>query len=202
MGDRSRPYQPLILRLLHGINALLVIGAWVTGFLVYDSWDRRFGGLSLSQANRSLIDIHGTFGFFVFFVFIALAFYSLRFGRKRLIQSDSFQNLARVNRPIWWFSLHRIANTIILIAASLAVISGKFQSEQWLPEGEMNHTWYYVHLIAWVVMGGAIALHVLMSAKVGGVPLLQSMLDTNYRPEESPKLWYRNIRNWLRRPRF
>ncbi|WP_233258268.1 cytochrome b/b6 domain-containing protein [[Phormidium] sp. ETS-05] len=61
-----QPYQPLLLRLLHSVNAFLVIGALITGFLVYDSWDGRFGGLGLSIKNRELIDIHGTFGFFCY----------------------------------------------------------------------------------------------------------------------------------------
>jgi hypothetical protein len=52
---RSKPYQPLLLRLLHGVNAVLIIGAAITGFLVYDSWDGRFGGLSLTKANRNSI---------------------------------------------------------------------------------------------------------------------------------------------------
>ncbi|MFH7030909.1 MAG: cytochrome b/b6 domain-containing protein [Heteroscytonema crispum UTEX LB 1556] len=69
---RSQPYQPLLLRILHGMNAVLIIGAAITGFLVYDSWDRRFGGLSLTQANRSLIDIHGTFGLLLFFIVLPI----------------------------------------------------------------------------------------------------------------------------------
>jgi len=32
------PYQPPLLRIIHGINGLLIIGAIITGFLVYDSF--------------------------------------------------------------------------------------------------------------------------------------------------------------------
>lgn len=32
-----RPYQPSLLRLLHGVTALLVPLAWMTGLLVYSS---------------------------------------------------------------------------------------------------------------------------------------------------------------------
>ncbi|MEB3828658.1 cytochrome b/b6 domain-containing protein [Phormidium sp. CCY1219] len=202
MSPRTKPYQPLLLRLLHGLNAFLAIGALITGFLVYDSWDRQFGGLALSQANRSLIDIHGTFGFFAFFIFLAFAFYSIRIGKKRLIQPDSWEKLRLVGKPIWWYSLHRLTNTAMLFAAGLAVISGKFQDENWLPQGESDRLWYFLHLIAWVILLVAIAIHLLMSAKVGGVPLFISMIDRQYRPDEHPRLWPHKIRQWLRRPRF
>ncbi len=199
----SKPYQPLLLRLLHGINALLIIGAAITGFLVYDSWDRRFGGFSLTKANRSLIDIHGTFGFWIFFLALPLfIIYCLKAGRNRLVQPDSFNNLTQVGKPIWWYTLQRIANTAILLAAIFAVASGKFQDENWLPQGQLNHTWYYIHLIAWAVMVLAIATHLLMSAKVGGLPLLLSIFDTKYRPEDNPRLWREKILSWLRRPTF
>jgi hypothetical protein len=87
----------------------------------------------------------------------------------------------------------------MLVAALFAVISGKFQDENWLPRGEVNHIWYYIHLIAWLVVVFALAMHLLMSAKVGGLPLLLSMFDTKFRPEDSPRLWREKIINWLRR---
>lgn len=195
----SKPYQPLVLRLLHGVTATLVIGAAITGFLVYDSWDRRFGGLTLTKANRSLIDIHGTFGYFLFFVFLPIFFiYCVKAGRKRLVQGDTLTQLTKVGKPIWWYTLQRLANTAMLLAAVFAVISGKFQDENWLPQGQLNHTWYYVHLIAWAVIVLAIAIHLLMSAKVGGMPLLLSMFDIKYRPEDSPRLWREKIVSWLK----
>lgn len=200
MSARSKPYQPLLLRLLHGINAFLVFGALITGFLVYNSWDGRFGRLWRLSENRTLIDIHGTFGFFLLFAFVAFAIYSLKAGRKRLIQSDSFTQLTNINRPIGWYSLHRIVNTGMLLAAVFAVFSGKFQDENWLPSGQMNQVWYFIHLIAWVVMLLAIALHLLITAKVGGIPLWRSMFKTQYRPTDSPKLWPQKVRDWLRHP--
>lgn len=141
---RSKPYQPLLLRLFHGINALLIIGAAITGFLVYDSWDGRFGGLSLTRTNRSLIDIHGTFGFFISYIALPLfLIYCWKAGRNRLLQADILQQLGNVGKPIWWYTLQRIANTFMIIAALFSVISGKFQDENWLPQGELNHFAYY-----------------------------------------------------------
>ncbi len=197
----SKLYQPLLLRLVHGINALLIIAAAITGFLVYDSWDGRFGGLSLTQGNRSLIDIHGTFGFLIFFIALPIfLIYCFKAGRSRLVQGDTLEKLTQVGKPIWWYTLQRLANTMMLLAVGFAVISGKFQDENWLPQGQFNHTWYYIHLTAWVGVLLAIAIHVLMSVKVGGLPLILSMWNSKYRPEDNPRLWREKIVNWLRRP--
>lgn len=197
---QSKPYQPLVLRLLHGTTMLLVIGAAITGFLVYDSWDGRFGKLGITLQNRDLIDIHGTFGFFFFPIMIIFTIYSIRVGYKRLVQADSLNNLTKIGKPIWWYSLQRLANTLMLIAALVALVSGKFQDENWLPQGEMNHVWYYIHLIGWCLVVAAIAIHVLMSAKVGGLPLILSMFDRKIRPEDDPKLWPEKVKAWLRHP--
>lgn len=197
---QSKPYQPLVLRLLHGITILLVIGAVITGFLVYDSWDGRFGKLGITLQNRDLIDIHGTFGFFFFPMMIIFTIYSIRVGYKRLVQADSLNNLTKIGKPIWWYSLQRLANTLMLIAALVALVSGKFQDENWLPQGEMNHAWYYIHLIGWCLVVVSIAIHILMSAKVGGVPLILSMFDNKIRPEDNPKLWPEKVKTWLKHP--
>lgn len=193
----TKPYQPLILRILHGLTALVILGAALTGFLVYDSWDGRFGSLGITLKNRSLIDIHGTFGFFFLPIIIIFTIYSIRIGYRRLIPKDFFSKLKEIGKPIWWLNLQRLANTAILIAALFALITGKFQDENWLPQGEFNHLWYYGHLIAFCLIILALLLHLLMSAKVGGFPLLVSMFETKFKAEESPKLWYKKIKHWL-----
>ncbi|WRH68843.1 MAG: hypothetical protein RSE13_12370 [Planktothrix sp. GU0601_MAG3] len=63
--SKTQPYQPLFLRVSHALNAFLVLGAFLTGFLVYDSYDRQFGGLGLTTEKRSLIDIHGNLWIFL-----------------------------------------------------------------------------------------------------------------------------------------
>lgn len=196
----SKPYQPSFFRLSHGLTALLVLGSFITGFLVYDSYDGRFGKLQLTQNVRSLIDIHGTFGFLLFFIFIIFAIYSLRAGRKRLIQADSFKKLTLIHQPGWWYTLNRVTNTLILTAATFSVISGKFQDENWLPQGEVNHVWYFIHLIAWLILGIAITLHFLMVAKVGGMPLILSMVSFKFKTQDHPRLWVEKVRNWFRHP--
>ena len=66
-------------------------------------------------------------------------------------------------------------------------------SSEWLPKGELTHSWYYAHLIAWVVMVITIVLHVLINAQLGGVPLLRSMWHTQSHPQDSPKRWKKQV---------
>lgn len=196
----SKPYQPLLLRLLHSINAILIIGATITGFLVYDSWDGRFGSLGITRTNRALIDIHGTFGFFISYIALPIfLIYCWNAGRQRLVQASTFKQLGNVGTKAWWYTLQRITNTLMLVAALFSVVSGKFQDENWLPQGELNHIAYYVHLIAWVVIVLALLMHSLMSAKVGGLPLLLSIFNTTYRPDDSPRLWHQKISEKIRK---
>jgi hypothetical protein len=195
--SRSSPYQPLLLRILHNFNALLVLSALLTGFLVYNAFDGRFGQIPLPRI-QDIIGIHGTIAL-CFFLFVpAFALYSFHAGQHRLIQPNSIQNLAQVGRPIWWVSLHRIVNTLLLLAATLAAITGRMMQESWLPSGELNHPAYLGHLIAWLLLLLGVAIHLLMIAKVGGVPLLLAMLDVKYRPEDSPAGWLPRLQNWLR----
>ena len=44
------PYQPSLLRLLHGVTALLVLGAWLSGLFVYSRYDGRWGRLPFTPA--------------------------------------------------------------------------------------------------------------------------------------------------------
>jgi hypothetical protein len=195
---RSRPYQPLLLRLLHGVNALIALLAIVTSFLVYNTYDGRFGKLPLPQI-EDIIGIHGTFGLTFLLVMPPLALYSFHAGQKRLVQADSFQKLTQIGKPIWWYSLHRIVNTVILLAATWALISGRMMKEEWLPAGEFNHIWYSLHLVGWVLLVSCLTIHLLMIVKVGGVPLMVSMFELKYRVEDSPSTWLEKIRSLLRR---
>ncbi|MBS3026343.1 MAG: cytochrome b/b6 domain-containing protein [Dolichospermum sp. DET50] len=193
---RSAPYQPLIFRILHGVTGILVIGAIISGFLVYNTFDKRFGYIPIPKINP-IQDIHGTFGVFFLILLPFFAVYSFHAGKKRLLQPDSIQKLTQFGKPIWWVSLQRLVNTKMLFAAVLAVISGRMMKEEWLPTGEFDHIWYYVHLIAWLIMICFLAIHVLMSAKVGGVPLLLSILSWKVRAEDNPLSWYSRLCGWL-----
>lgn len=196
---QAQPYQPLLLRILHAGTAISVIGCLITGFLVYDSWDGRIFQLGLTTKNRDLIDIHGTIAVTLFFIFIGFFLYAITAGKKRLISNNTWSNLtAQVGRPLWWVTLQKVTNTVILGAGVLAIVSGKLQDENWLPNGQLNYWQYNLHLLGWLVMAIAILLHILMGIKVGSVPLLLSMINIKYRPEDSPTLWWGKIRSWLR----
>lgn len=184
----TQPYQPLLLRILHGLTGLFLVAAILTAFWTYDTYDGRWGRIPL-PSYRDIEGLHGTFGLCTLLIFPAFVLYAFHRGQKRLIQPDSFAKLAQVGKPIWWYTLNRFTNTFALLALTFALFSGKMMDETWLPKGELNHAWYYAHLIAWVIMVAATALHLLMNAKVGGAPLLLSMLNWQFHDQDSPALW-------------
>lgn len=182
------PYQPFLLRILHGLTGLFLVAAILTAYWTYDTYDGRWGRIPL-PVYPDIEGIHGTVGLWTLLIFPAFVIYAFHRGQRRLLQPDSLGKLAQVGRPIWWYTLHRVANTLALLALTFALFSGKMMDETWLPKGELTHGWYYAHLMSWVVMVGAIALHVLMTAKVGGAPLLLSILTWQFRDKDSPALW-------------
>ncbi len=189
---RSHPYQPLPLRVFHGINGLVALGAIVTGFLVYNRFDGRFGELPLPRIN-DIIGLHGTLGLTLMFVFPVFALYSFHAGQKRLVQADSLSKLSQFGKPIWWYSLHRLVNTLFLVGIGCALLSGRMMQESWLPLGELNHVWYSAHLIAWAVITLTVPIHLSMIIKVGGVPLLLSIASFSNRPGDNWQDWRRKF---------
>lgn len=191
----TQPYQPLLLRILHGLTGLFLVAAILTAFWTYDTYDGRWGRVPL-PFYRDIEGVHGTFGLWTLLIFPAFVIYAFHRGQRRLIQPDSFATLTQVGKPIWWYTLNRFTNTFALLALTFALFSGKMMDETWLPNGELNHAWYYAHLMGWVMMVGAIALHLLMNAKVGGAPLLLSMLNWKFRDKDSPKFWSAHFSQW------
>ncbi|BAY85311.1 hypothetical protein NIES267_48100 [Calothrix parasitica NIES-267] len=191
----SQPYQPLLLRILHGLIGLFTIAAIITAYWTYDVYDGRWGSIPLPKF-MEIEGIHGTFGLWTLLIFPLFAIYAFHRGQGRLIQTDSFKKLANFGKPIWWYNLHRLINTLSILAVTFAVFSGKMMNEKWLPQGELNHSWYYAHLISWLVLVICIAFHVLMSIKVGGIPLILSMLNLRFRSKDNPSLWRNNFDVW------
>ena len=191
----AQPYQPLLFRLLHGSTGLFLVAAILTAFWTYDTYDGRWGRLPL-PTYRDIEGIHGTFGLWTLLIFPAFVIYAFHRGQRRLVQPNSLAQLAQVGKPIWWYTLNRITNTLTLLALTFALFSGKMMDETWLPRGELNHGWYVAHLISWVVMVAAIALHLLMNAKVGGMPLLLSVVNRQFRHQDSPRLWPAHLSQW------
>jgi hypothetical protein len=192
----SSPYQPLLLRIIHNLQGLFVILAIITAFWTYNTYDGRWGKIFLPDW-QEIDGIHGTFGLFSLLIFPLFVIYVFHRGEKKLIQSNSLKQLKLVNKPIWWYTLHRYINTFNLFALTFAVFTGKMMNEDWLPKGELNHLWYTLHLLSWLVIVLAIALHILMSVKIGGYPLILSMI-MNYgaRDKDNPKFWGDNIQSW------
>ncbi|WP_072621565.1 cytochrome b/b6 domain-containing protein [Spirulina major] len=191
----SHLYQPLLLRIIHAGTGLATLGAMVTAYWTYEVYDRRWGSLGWPRW-QEVEGIHGTFGLWSLLLLPVLLIYAVHRGSKRLVQPDFLAKVGQIPAPIAWYTLHRFANTMILVALGFAVFSGKMMSEKWLPQGELDHFWYFAHLLSWAVMLGAIAFHLLMTAKVGGVPLLVSVWRWPYRPKDSPRLWWGHAMTW------
>jgi Prokaryotic cytochrome b561 len=193
MKSPISPYQPVLLRFLHNAIALLVFASLITGFMVYDRFDKRFGTLNLPIVPNTQ-GIHGTIALTFLILLPIFALYCFHIGSRRLVQSQSLVQLKEFNKPIWWVSLQRLTNTIMLLSATFAVITGRMMQEIWLPSEELNHAWYIGHLIAWLFMIVAIAMHLLMSAKVGGFTLLLSIYNWKIRAEDMPNSWFKGFK--------
>lgn len=190
----SKPYQPLLLRILHGLTGLFLVAAMLTALWTYDTYDGRWLDLPL-PTYLDVEGVHGTFGLYTLLIFPAFVVYAFHRGQKRLIRPD-LDDLIQVGKPVWWYALSRFTNVLALVALTFALFSGKMMDETWLPQGELDHAWYYAHLITWVVMLVAIALHILLNAKVGGAPLLLSMFSRHFHEIDSPELWRSHISAW------
>jgi Prokaryotic cytochrome b561 len=185
--SRAHPYQPVLLRILHGIATVLLILALISGFLIYNTYDKRWGSLTL-PAIGDVQGVHGTIAL-TFLLFLVFALYSFHIGYRRLVEEQSFRQFKHFGKPVWWISVQRFANTLMLLAATFAVVTGRMMKEEWLPAGEIHRQWYLAHLVAWVCVFISLALHLLMGAKVGGVPLLVSMFNWKIRGEDTPLSW-------------
>ena len=171
----SLPYQPSLLRLLHGVTALLVPLAWLTGLLVYTTYDGRFGRLPVTLPGE-WIDTHGSVGVLLWPVALLFGFYAITAGRGRL------------RHP---------GNGIALLALILAIVTGKLMEEDWLRVGEFDHLVYSLHLLAWLSLAVAVALHVSSVLQRGGLTLARSMASLKVRSGDLPAQWWGQIRRAL-----
>lgn len=171
------PYQPSLLRLLHGATALLVPLAWLTGLVVYSSYDGRFGRLPLTIPGE-WIDIHGVVGVVLWPIAVLFGLYAMTAGRARLRQP---------------------ANAVALLALALAVGSGKLMQEDWLRHGQVHHLVYSLHLTAWLLMGASVLWHVASVLRRGDLPLASSMVRLQVRSNDRPRHWPAQLKRGLRR---
>jgi hypothetical protein len=191
--SQTAPYQPVLLRLLHIAIALLAFAALITGFIIYDRYDKRFGTLNLSLI-RHPQDIHSTIASIFVIALAVFAIYCFHIGYRRLVQPKSLTHLQEIGKPIWWISLQRLTNTLLILSATFAVATGRMMQSEWLPNSELNNKWYIGHLLSWLFMVIGIAIHLLMSAKVGGLPLLLSIYNWKISHKDMPNAWFRGFK--------
>ncbi|MFZ9753403.1 MAG: cytochrome b/b6 domain-containing protein [Cyanobium sp.] len=173
--SRPAPYQPSLLRLLHGVSAALLALAWLSGLEVYSSHDGRWGRLPWRLAG-DWIDIHGSIGVLLWPLALLFGYYALTIGRPRL------------RHP---------ANAVALAALALAVGSGKLMQEDWLRQGQFSHPVYAVHLLAWLLIPAAMLAHLAGVLRRGGMPLAASMASLTLRSNDGPGQWPRQLlRPW------
>jgi Prokaryotic cytochrome b561 len=189
----TSPYQPIPLRILHGAGAILALLALVTGFWIYNTYDQRWGSLFLPKL-ADIQGIHGTIAAIFLWLLPIFALYSFHVGHRRLLQPETMAQLSQIGYPVGWLALHRIANTLMLLSATFSIVTGAMMNEDWLPAGELNHFWYLSHLLAWLCLLISVALHLLLGAKIGGVPLLISIWSWHWRTEDRPNSWGLGLR--------
>lgn len=189
-------YQPFLLRVLHGLLGVFTIAAMVSGFWVYDMFDGRWGRINLFRITE-IQEIHGSLGILSFLAFPAFVIYAFTKGQKRLIQPNFLDSLVHSRRRHWWLTLHQTINTFTFLPLVVALFSGQMMDGNWLPNRELDHLWYSVHIASWSVLLLSIILHILLSAKVGGIPLLTSILNWRFTSRDSPFYWPNKIKTWL-----
>lgn len=173
----ARPYQPSLLRLLHGGTALLVLGCWLSGLFVYSRYDGRWGRLPFTPAG-DWIDIHGLIGVGLLVLALPFVGYAFTLGRSRL---------------------RRLTNSLTLAVLAVALGTGKLMEEDWLREGQLDHVVYALHLLGWLLIVLAVLVHVGDSLRLGGWPLLNSMASPALKKGDLPGDWPAQVGRFLRR---
>lgn len=162
-----RPYQPSLLRLLHGAVGVLSLSAWISGLALYLRFDHRWGALAIPFGTE-WIEIHGTIGVVLLAIAPLFGLYALTAGRARLKQPT---------------------NLLPVLALVLAIGSGTLMDEDWLLEGQLNQLIYSVHLVAWLLIALSVLLHVASVLQRGGWPLARSMASLSLKANDLPGHW-------------
>jgi len=175
----AAPYQPSLLRVLHGATALLVATGWITGLLLLGSFDGRWGRLPFTL-DGEWIELHARVGLVLALVLLLFVPYSLTLGAGRL---------------------RRFANGLPLLALVLAVGSGLQMESEWLVNHATTPLPYALHLTAWLLLAVSVPLHLIGAVRRGGWPLAASMLSLRLRPHDGPRHWPGQLLHYVRRGR-
>lgn len=172
----NQPYQPSLLRLLHGAVAVLAPLAWLSGLAVLIGYDRHWFPAAAPLPGE-WIEIHGTVGVVLWPLAILFGLYALSLGRARLRQPG---------------------NAAALLSLALAVGSGKLMEEDWLLEGQFDHLAYKLHVLAWALLAGVVLWHVAGVLRRGGPALATSIASLKLRDNDRPQHWPGQLLRWLR----
>jgi hypothetical protein len=93
------PYQPSLLRVLHGATALLVATGWITGLPLLGSFDGRWGRLPFTL-DGVWIELHGRVGLVLALLLLLFVSYALTLGAGRLRRFANSQPLLAVSVPL------------------------------------------------------------------------------------------------------
>jgi hypothetical protein len=175
----AAPYQPSLLRVLHGATALLVVVGWITGLLLLGGFDGRWGRLPF-RLDDAWIELHGHVGLLLALVLLLFVPYALTLGAGRL---------------------RRVANSLPLLALALAVGSGLQMESEWLVDHATTPLPYALHILAWLLLAVSVPLHLIGAVRRGGWPLAGSMLSLQLRPHDGPIHWPGQLLRYVRRGR-
>jgi hypothetical protein len=173
------PYQPSLLRVLHGATAVLVAIGWITGLLLLGSFDGRWGRLPF-PLDGEWIELHGHVGVVLALVLLLFVPYALTLGAGRL---------------------RRFANSLPLMALLLAVGSGLQMESEFLVNHATTPLPYALHLTAWLLLAVSVPLHLIGAVRRGGWPLAASMLTVRVLPHDGPLHWPGQLLRYVRRGR-
>jgi len=173
------PYQPSLLRVLHGATAVLVAIGWITGLLLLGSFDGRWGRLPFTL-DGEWIELHGYVGLVLALVLLLFVPYALTLGAGRL---------------------RRFANSLPLMALVLAVGSGLQMESDFLVNQATTPLPYALHLLAWLLLAVSVPLHWIGAVRRGGWPLAASMLSVRVPPQDGPLQWPGQLLRYVRRGR-
>ena len=173
------PYQPSLLRVLHGATAVLVAIGWITGLLLLGSFDGRWGRLPFTL-DGEWIELHGRVGLLLALVLLPFVPYALTLGAGRL---------------------RRFANSLPLLALVMAVGSGLQMQSEWLVDHATTPLPYALHLTAWLLLAVSVPLHLIGAVRRGGWPLAASMLSLRLLPHDGPTHWLGQLHRYVRRGR-
>jgi hypothetical protein len=175
----AAPYQPSLLRVLHGTSAVLVAIGWITGLLLLGSFDGRWGRLPFTL-DGEWIEWHGRVGLLLALVLLLFVPYALTLGAGRL---------------------RRFANSLPLLALLLAVGSGLQMESEFLVNHATTPLPYALHLTAWLLLAVSVPLHLIGAVRRGGWPLAASMLSPRLRLHDGPRHWPGQLLHYVRRGR-